>query len=178
MRHAVGVRKALGIRTIFNLLGPLTNPAGAQRQLIGASRAASAEKLAGAIERLGTKRALVVCGNDEFDEVCLWGPTSVFRVEDGRIECTVWKPETLALPQCRVDELRVAAPEDSARVIRSVLAGEAGPARNVVLANVAAALIAAGEAGEPLEGVAKGIEAIDSGRAAATLQRLIDVAAA
>ncbi|HEV8003294.1 MAG TPA: anthranilate phosphoribosyltransferase [Planctomycetaceae bacterium] len=174
MQHAAPVRRQLGFRTIFNLLGPLTNPAAAEFQLLGAGRNALAEKLAGAAARLGTKRTLVVCGNDELDEVSLWGPSKVFRVEDGVIETSEWSAEELGLEECRAADLVVQSPAESAERIRRLLSGERGPARNIVLANTAAALVAAGRSQAPREGVKMGAEAIDSGAAVEVLRRLVD----
>jgi anthranilate phosphoribosyltransferase len=174
MQHAAPVRRQLGFRTIFNLLGPLTNPAAAEFQLLGAGRTALAEKLAGAAARLGTKRTLVVCGNDELDEVSLWGRSKVFRVEDGAIEISEWSAEELGLEECRAADLSVQSPAESAERIRRLLSGERGPARNIVLANTAAALVAAGRSQAPRDGVKSGAAAIDSGAAVEVLRRLVD----
>lgn len=177
MKYAVPVRKALGFRTIFNLLGPLTNPAGAEFQLLGAGRRTLAEKMAEALARLGATRALVVCGNNELDEVSLWGQTLVLRVENGTIEPTEWSAEVLGLDECRVSDLRVSSPTESAKLIKEVLAGAAGPARNIVLANAAAALIVAQKRDKPRDAVALAASAIDSGEARAVLERLTHFAA-
>ena len=174
MRYAAPLRKQLGFRTIFNLLGPLTNPAGADFQLIGASRITVAEKLAQALVRLGTIRAFVVCGNDELDEVSLWGRTTLLRVENRKIEAFEWSAGQLGLEECAVADLRVTSAAESAQVIRDVLSGVKGAARNIVLANAAAALIVAQESREPREAVAIAAAAIDSGRAAALWERLMD----
>ena len=177
MKYAAPVRKQLGFRTIFNLLGPLTNPAGADFQLIGAGRVALAEKLAQALARLGTIRALVVCGNDELDEVSLWGRTTLLRVEKQSIESCEWSAGALGLDECAVADLRVSSAAESAQVIREVFAGAKGAARNIVLANAAAALIVAEKSQDPREAIAIAAEAIDSGRAMALLGRLIDFTA-
>jgi anthranilate phosphoribosyltransferase len=177
MKYAAPVRKQLGFRTIFNMLGPLTNPAGAEFQLLGAGRTALAEKLAQALARLGTTRAFIVCGNDELDEVSLWGRTTVFRVEDHAIDASEWSASVLGLDECTVADLRVNSVADSAQTIRSVISGTKGPARNIVLANSAAALIVAQKCGEPREAVAVAAAAIDTGKAAALLERLIDFSA-
>jgi anthranilate phosphoribosyltransferase len=177
MKHAAPVRKQLGFRTIFNMLGPLTNPAGADFQLIGAGRVAVAEKLAQSLARLGTIRALVVCGNDELDEVSLWGRTTLLRVERQSIEAAEWRAADFGLEECTVGDLRVSSPAESAQVIREVLKGAPGPARNIVLANAAAALIVAEKGRAPREAVGVAAAAIDSGRAGELLNRLIDFAA-
>jgi anthranilate phosphoribosyltransferase len=174
MQHAAPVRRELGYRTIFNLLGPLTNPAAAEFQLLGAGRDALAEKLAGAAARLGTRRTLVVCGNDELDEVSLWGRTKVFSVERGAVEASEWSAERLGLEECGVADLSVQSAAESAGRIRRLLAAERGPARDIVLANTAAALVAAGHSGEPREAVKVGAAAIDSGAASEVLRRLVE----
>jgi anthranilate phosphoribosyltransferase len=172
MKYAAPVRKQLGFRTIFNLLGPLTNPAGADFQLIGAGRVAIAHKLAQSLARLGTTRALVVCGNDELDEVSLWGRTSVLRVERGKIEASEWTADLLGLPECSAADLRISSPAESARLIRDVFSGAKGAARNIVLANAAAALFVGQMGDDPQEGLALAAAAIDSGKAAEMLKRL------
>ena len=175
MKHVAGVRKGLGVRTIFNLLGPLVNPAGAAYQLLGASSVANARLLAGALAHLGRKRAVVVCGNDELDEVALWGCTTAFEVTpEGIIEHT-WTPETIGLPGCSPDDLRVESSEQSADVIRGILADEATPARHIVLANAAAALWTVGKAASLPEGVAQAARAIESGAAEKTLAALVEM---
>jgi anthranilate phosphoribosyltransferase len=174
MQYAAPVRRQLGYRTIFNLLGPLTNPASAEFQVLGAGRHSLAEKLASAAARLETRRTLVVCGNDELDEVSLWGRTKVFRVEGQTVEVSEWSADDLGLAECRVSDLTVQSPADSATTIRSVLAGQAGPARNVVLANTAAALVAAGRTHDLRQAVQIGSEAIDSGAASDVLRRLVE----
>jgi len=177
MKNVAPIRKRLGFRTIFNLLGPLTNPAGADYQLVGAGRCATAEKLSQALARFGPKRAVVVCGNDELDEVSLWGATTAFVVEGEAVRRVDW--EATALTSRRnvtAEELRVESPAESAAVIRRVLAGEESPARDVVIANAAAALFAA-ERAETIEaGLDVAKEAIDSGRARSTLDRLVNTA--
>jgi anthranilate phosphoribosyltransferase len=173
MKSAAPVRQQLGFRTIFNLLGPLTNPASAEYQVIGAGRTHLAELIATALAELGTGRTLVVCGNDELDEVSLWGETAVFVVESKTVTRETWSPETLGLPVCHVQELRVSSPVESAALIHSVLNGESGSARDIVLANAAAALVACQLAAHPLDGVARARAAIDSGSAAQLLQQFV-----
>lgn len=172
MKYAAPVRKQLGFRTVFNMLGPLTNPARAAYQLVGASRTISAEKLAGALHRLGALRALVVCGNDELDEVSLWGETTVFEVSSGGVQRHTWTSVTLGLPTCHVDELKVSSAAESAAVIRRVLAGEAGAARDIVVANAGAALLAANRASTIEQAVSLASDAISQGQAAALSERL------
>ncbi len=174
MRHVAPVRSALGFRTIFNLLGPLTNPAGAAFQLIGTTNIRTAEKLARAVLYLGTQRTLVVCGDDQLDEVSLWGQTTVFDVQGGTLTEAHWTAATFELPECRVTQLQVASPEESARLIRNLLQGTPGPARDIVVANAAAALWCAGRVDSPASGARLAERQIDSRAAADMLARLVE----
>jgi anthranilate phosphoribosyltransferase len=173
MKHVGPVRTALGFRTIFNLLGPLTNPAGAEFQLIGANRTKTAAKLARAVASLGTRRTVVVCGNDQIDEVALWGTTEVLEVVDGRVIPHVWTAKQFELPECNVASLRVQSPAQSAAVISSVLAGDHGPARDMVVANAAAAFWCVYKVEHPAAGARLAEECIDSGKAKHLLSRLV-----
>jgi len=175
MKYVAPVRAQLGFRTIFNLLGPLTNPAGAEYQLIGANRTTIAEKLAGTMAHLGTGRTLVVCGADQLDEVALWGETVLFDVKDGEVTRRVWNAAMLGLDECTPDDLRVSSAGESASVIREVLDRRPGPARDIVVANAAAALMATGRCETPQQGAAVAAETIESGKAAAKLEQLIAV---
>jgi len=172
MKHVVPVRKTLGFRTIFNLLGPLTNPAGADFQLLGANRVSFAEKLATALSELGCRRALVVCGNDELDEISLWGTTTVFEVTTGSVSRHEWSASDFGLPECSASELTVSSAGESAAVIRGILDDTPGPARNIVLANVAAALVAAGRVESPSAGVESAVATLTAGKAAEVLEKL------
>jgi anthranilate phosphoribosyltransferase len=175
MKFAAPVRKQLVFRTIFNLLGPLTNPAGAEFQLVGVGRVALAEKLAAAAARLGTKRTLVVCGNDELDEVSLWGPTTVFRVQNNQVTVSEWSAERLGLSKCASEDVRVRSIKESAdRVARVLNDRESGPTYDMIVANAAAALSAVHGWDDPRDGVEAAKRAIDSGGAAAVLQRLVE----
>jgi anthranilate phosphoribosyltransferase len=173
MQHVGAVRRRLGVRTLFNCLGPLANPAGAAYQLLGVGRAEWLDRLAAALARLGTRRTLLVCGRDGLDEVSLSAPTLVREVVNGQVRTQEWTSADFGLAPCRLEELRVAGPEESAAVIRAVLSGEEGPARRVVLANAAAALLAAERVTSLCEGVAQAAESIGSGRAARVLADLI-----
>ena len=172
MKHAMPVRKALGFRTLFNLLGPLTNPAGAEFQLLGVSTLGAARKMASALAALGRKRALVVCGAGHLDEVSLWGETAVCRVENGAVVEETWTALSVGLPECRAEDLKVESAEESARVIRQVLEGETGPARDMVIVNAAAALVAAGKVKSLDEGAELARDAIDGGGALKVLEQL------
>ena len=174
MKYAAPIRKQLGFRTIFNMLGPLTNPARAAFQLVGASRIVSAEMLANALHRLGASRALVVCGNDELDEVSLWGETAVFEVAADGVQRHTWTTVTLGLPTCRVEDIKVSTAAESASLIRRVLEGEQGAARDIVVANAGAALLAANRTSTIQETVAQAADAIDTGRAAQLCERLVE----
>jgi anthranilate phosphoribosyltransferase len=173
MRFAAPVRKQLRFRTIFNLLGPLTNPARAEFQLVGAHRPETARKLAFALSRLGRRHALVVCGASQLDEVSLWGETQVFEVVGENVVERTWSAATFGLPECRAADLRVSSAQESAAVIREVFAGRAGPARNMVLANAAAGLLAAEKLTEPEAAVAHAAAALDSGAVQSLLQDLV-----
>ncbi len=172
MKHAQPARLELKMRTVFNLLGPLTNPASASRQLVGAPSAHAAELIAGALAALGTDKSFVVHGEDGLDEVSTTAPTIAFEVAGGRIERRYWTPADFGLPACRMDDIRGGDPERNAAIARGVLAGEGGACRNIVLANAAAALVVSGRAAGLLEGVALAADSIDSGRAVETLRAL------
>jgi anthranilate phosphoribosyltransferase len=173
LQRVAAVRRRLGVRTMFNLLGPLANPAHAPYQLLGVGRAENLDRMAGAIARLGTRRALLVCGRDGLDEVSLSGPTLVREVCDGAIAAFEWTPADFDLEPCRLDELRADGPEESAAVIRDVLAGKEGAALRVVLANAAAALLAAERVTTLGEGVKRAAAAVADGRAALVLEGLV-----
>jgi anthranilate phosphoribosyltransferase len=158
----------LPFRTLFNLVGPLANPARPEFQLVGV--AGKARLIAGALAQLGTRRAAVVNGSDGLDEVSLSGPTNVLMIEHGAITEALWEPGDFGLDPVDLIDLKVSGPVDSARRIRGLLAGEPGPARDMVLANAAAALWVTGEPALK-DAVARAAEAIDSGRAARLLER-------
>jgi anthranilate phosphoribosyltransferase len=172
MKHVVPVRRALGFRTIFNLLGPLTNPAGAEFQLLGANRISFAGKLATALAELGCRRALVVCGNDELDEISLWGTTTVFEVTSNSVSQREWRASDFGLSECSADALKVESAGQSADVIRRILENEPGPSRDIVLANAGGALLAAGLAMSPAAGTEMAAAALADGKAAEILQTL------
>ena len=174
MKHAAPVRKQLGFPTIFNLLGPLTNPAGAEYQLLGASSFARAELLATALAALGGRKSIVVCGNDELDEVSLWGTTRAFEIVDGQVSPKNWTAASFGLPECSVDALRVSSAAESGAVIQAIFRGTAPVPASMVLANTAAALLACERVTDLIAGVEIASEAIASGAAMKTLNHLIE----
>jgi len=178
MRHAAPVRRELGIRTAFNLLGPLTNPAGAARQIVGVSRPEFTELLARALLLLGTKRAWVVHGADGIDELTTTGYTKVSESRDGVVNTFYLHPADVGLPKAPAGSLQGGDAKDNARIIESILAGTPGPARDVALLNAGAALFVAAATRTVQEGIARAAAALDSGDARRTLDRLIAISAA
>lgn len=174
MKHAAPIRKELGIPTIFNLLGPLTNPAGAEYQVIGASSDERARLLASALSVLGCRKALIVCGNNELDEVCLWGNTRVFEVAVGQIAESTWNHTDFGLPECDVADLRVKSADQSAAMIRRVLSAEDCAATNIIIANTAAALLAAEKASDLKAAVIEAKRVLTDGLAESKLNDLIE----
>ena len=173
MSHVSRLRRKLGVRTVFNLLGPLANPAGADFQLLGVGSPALLDVLTGALTRLGVRRAVLVCGRDGLDEVSLAAPTIVRVVEGDRHTSTEWQPGDFGLGEVRVDEVGAAGAAESAATIRHVLGGADSPARRITLANAAAGLYAAGTVTTLAEGVARAAESVDSGKARRVLDQLL-----
>jgi anthranilate phosphoribosyltransferase len=172
LRHVAALRRRLGVTTLFNSLGPLANPAGATHQLLGVGRPESVELMAGALAGLGTRRALVVHGQDGIDEVSLSAPTLVREVHGNVIREWKWTARDFALEPCTLRELHADGPEQSAAIIRTVLDGRDGAPTRVVLANAAAALWAAEEVPTLAEGVARAADVVVSGKARAVLEKL------
>lgn len=172
MKYAAPVRRELGIRSIFNILGPLTNPAGAARQLIGVYDPALTDIMAKVLFNLGSVHAFVVRGEDGLDEITLTGETRVTELKDGSIRTYHIKPEDFGFARCSPAELKGGEPDMNARIILDVLGGRRGPARDVVLLNGAAAIVAGGKAGRLEEGIALAHGSIDSGEAMKKLERL------
>ena len=173
MRFVGGPRREIGIRTIFNFLGPLTNPAGAQHQLLGVGDAALAPKLAEVLGRLGTRRAFVVHGEDGLDEVSLSGPTTLQELREGRVHAFSLTPEDVGLERASLAVLKGGTPAENADRIHAIFAGAAGPDRDFVLINAAIGLLAAERVESPTEGVKLAAEAIDSGAAARALAAFV-----
>jgi anthranilate phosphoribosyltransferase len=172
-RHVVPVRKELAVRTIFNFLGPLTNPAGATRQVIGVSDPAFLDTIAGALARLGAVKALVVSSEDGLDEMSTAGSTTVVEVDGPEIHSYALAPEDVGLRRGRYEDVAGGPPEDNAAVTRRIFAGEAGPARDLAALNAGAAIYVAGRADTLESGVRAAEEALDSGAAAEALDRLV-----
>jgi anthranilate phosphoribosyltransferase len=171
MRHAAQVRRDLGLRTVFNLLGPLTNPAGARCQLVGVFDPDRVETLALVLRELGSERAMVVHG-DGLDEITLHAPTRVAELENGQVRTYTLAPEDAGLSRARLKDLAGGDVRENVAIARRVLEGERGPRRDVVLLNAAAALRVAGRSDDLREGAALAARAIDSGEAARLLERL------
>jgi anthranilate phosphoribosyltransferase len=175
MRHAIGPRKEIGIRTIFNILGPLTNPAGADRQVLGVYREELVEVMANVLCELGCRRGFVVHGADGMDEATLTGPTRIGEIRDGEVHLTTVCPEDFDLARCQLADLQGGDAAANAAIVRAVLAGAPGPKRDVVLLNAAFALTAAGAAGAVTAGLDQARRAIDSGAAAEKLAALVQM---
>ncbi len=174
-RFVVPVRKELAVRTIFNFLGPLTNPAGAQRQVIGVSDPAFLEVIAGALARLGARRALVVSSLDGLDELSTCGATRVVQVDGGRLNSYEIAPEEVGLERAAYEDVAGGPPDANARTTRRILAGERGPARDLAALNAGAAIYAAGRVDDLEQGVRAAEAAIDAGAATTALDRLVEL---
>ena len=175
MRHAVGVRRAIRSRTIFNLLGPLCNPAGASRQVLGVSRPEHVDLMAGALAELGAERAWVVHGADGLCDLSVTGASQVAELSGGVVRRMAVHPADVGLPPAPLPELLVESAARSATVVRAILDGERGPQRDHALLNAGAALVVYGIVGELREGVELAGKAIDDGRARAQLARLVEL---
>ena len=174
MKHVMPVRKALGVRTIFNFLGPLTNPAGARRQVIGVSDPAKLETMAAALGELGTDRALVVSSADGLDEFSVSGATRVVELRDGQLASYDVTPEQVGIERAADGAVGAGTPDENARVLRRVLEGEPGTERSLAVLNAAAAIYVGGRAASLRDGVERAREAIDSGAALRTLDAYLE----
>ena len=175
MRHVAGARVEIGTRTIFNLLGPLSNPAGAGRQLVGVFSRAWLEPLARVLDNLGAERAWVVHGSDGLDELTTTGPSHVAELDGGKVRTFELSPGDVGLPTARPGDLRGGDPEHNAAALRALLTGETGPYRDVVLLNSGAALLVAGKAADLRTGVGMAADALDSAKARKVLDSLVRV---
>ena len=175
MRHAAQTRRALGVRTAFNLLGPLTNPASPTRQLVGVPRPEFTELLARSLLRLGSERAWVVHGADGIDEISTTGYTKIAECRSGSVNTFYLHPSDVGLPKAMPASLRGGDARTNAQIVAAVLAGEAGPPRDIVLLNAGASLFIAGAVRSVEDGIRRGSEAIDRGDARRTLERLVSI---
>lgn len=175
MKYAVQPRRDIGIRTVFNLLGPLTNPAMATHQLIGLYSGDLVGMIAHVLKNLGSVCAMVVHGMEGLDEISLCGPTKVAELRGGQVKEYIVEPEQFGLKRCRMEDLHGGNAEQSAAIVRGVLQGDKGPARDVVLLNGGAALYVGGSAATIQDGMRLAAESIDSGKASEKLARLVEM---
>ena len=173
MKHVMAARREMGVRTVFNMLGPLTNPAGANAQVIGVYAASLTDPLAHVLAELGTLRAFVVHGADGLDEISNTGESHISEVHEGVVRSSRVRPEDLGMRRAAIRDLQGGDREENARIIRAVLGGEAGPRRDIVLMNAGAALMVGNKAQDLKEGVALAAASVDSGAAARKLEELV-----
>jgi anthranilate phosphoribosyltransferase len=174
MKHAIGPRREIGIRTVFNILGPLTNPAGAARQLLGVYDGALTETIARVLDNLGSRRVFVVHGEDGLDEISTTGTTQITELDDSNVKTYTIHPEELGLPVSSMDELKGGDAAANAAILKDVLGGGKGPKRDIVLLNSAAVIVAGGKARDLKQGLSLAEESIDSGRAQRKVEELIE----
>ncbi len=175
MRHAIGPRREMAVRTVFNLLGPMTNPAGALHQLVGVFSKQWVKPVAEVFARLGSRHVLVVHAEDGLDEISIAAPTMVAEMRDGRVEVYVVTPEQFGLERAPLDSLKVSSPAESLAIVRRVLDGEPGPAQDIVVLNAGAALYAADLADTLADGVTRARSHLSDGSARARLEALVRV---
>ena len=174
MKHAAGPRREIGLRTIFNLLGPLTNPAGATAQVLGVYDAALTETMAKVLGRLGSREAFVVCGEGSFDEISICGPTRISHLKDGKVFTNEIAPEDYGLERAAPEAIRGGDAKHNAQIIRDILAGQEGPKRDMVLLNAASAFVAAGRDADFKAAIQRAATTIDSGSAQEKLDALVE----
>jgi anthranilate phosphoribosyltransferase len=172
MKFAIGPRREIGIRSIFNILGPLTNPAGANVQILGVYDKKLTPVLAEVLRRLGSRSAFVVHGEDSLDEISITGRTFVSELKDGKVSTYTIEPEDFGLTRASIDDIKGGSADENAQIVMRVLKGELGAPRDIVLLNAAAALVAAGSASDFQEGIKQAAESIDSGAALQKLEAL------
>lgn len=175
MKYVAPVRKELGIRTVFNILGPLSNPAGANMQLLGVYEEEMVEPMARVLSKLGVKSAMVVYGTDGLDEISMSAPTSVCEVRDGTFKKYRMEPEMFGLARCRKEDLIGGTPEENARITKEILGGQKGPKADAVILNSAAALYVAGSAETMAAAVEKAREIVESGKGLEQLTRFVEL---
>ena len=173
MRYAAGPRQEIGIRTIFNLLGPLTNPAGASAQVLGVYDLTLTEKIARVLKRLGTREAFVVCGEGTLDEISICGPTRISHLKNGEVKTFDLTPEEVGLQRAAPETIKGGNAHENARIIREILNGQQSPKRDIVLLNAAAAFVAVGLDSDFKEGIERAKTSIDSGQAKEKLNQLV-----
>ncbi len=175
MKFAIGPRREIGVRTIFNILGPLTNPAFAHAQLLGVFSGELTQMMAEVLKNLGSTAAMVVHGRDGLDEITTTAETEVCQLSRGSLRCYVLDTEAIGLRRARLQDLTVGAPEESAEALKQVLAGKPGPKTDITLANGAAALVVGGVAGSLEEGLEMARESVRAGAAAEALRKLVEI---
>jgi anthranilate phosphoribosyltransferase len=175
MKYTIGPRKEIGVRTIFNVLGPLTNPSLARRQILGVFSPSLTETIAGALANMGSIRAYVVHGTDSLDEISICAPTRISELNNGKITTYTVQPEDFGISRAPSGSITGGTPDENAVIIREVLAGNPGPRRDIVLLNAAFAIAASGCAASPAEGLVKAKESIDSGAAMKKLVKLAEL---
>ncbi len=175
MKYVGAIRKELGFRTVFNILGPLTNPGSPTMQLLGVYDDYLGEPLAQVLINLGVRRGMVVYGQDKLDEISMSAPTRICEIRDGWCRSRIITPEAFGLARCTREDLRGGTPAENARITRDILNGQKGHKRNAVLMNAGAALCIGGKADTMQEGIELAARLIDSGRAMETLNRLIEL---
>jgi anthranilate phosphoribosyltransferase len=173
MKHAIGPRREMAVRTVFNVLGPLTNPAGAPNQIIGVFDGELVELMARVLQRLESRHVMVVHGEDGMDEISISGPTRVAELKNGEISCYTLSPADFGMETAAVDTLRVESAQQSLEMIRAVLADQAGPARDIVCLNAGAAIYVSGRSDTLAAGVDAARAALSSGKATAVLANLV-----
>ena len=175
MKYVGAIRKELGFRTVFNILGPLTNPAKPSMQLLGVYDEYLVMPLAQVLVSLGVKRGMIVYGQDKLDEISLSSPTTICEIRDGWYKTYVIKPEDFGMERCQKEDLKGGSPEENAQITRDILNGAKGPRRDAVLLNAGASLYIGGKADSMQDGVKLAAELIDSGKAAQVLEKFIEV---
>ncbi len=175
MKYVGPIRKELGFRTVFNILGPLTNPGSPSMQLLGVYDEYLVEPLARVLVSLGVKRGMVVYGQDKLDEISMSSPTTICEIRDGWYKTYVIKPEDFGFTTCTKDDLKGGSPAENAKITRDILGGEKGPKRDAVLMNAGCALYIGGKADSISDGIKLAAELIDSGKALETLDKFIEV---
>ena len=175
MKYVGAIRRELGFRTVFNILGPLTNPGSPKMQLLGVYDEYLVNPLAQVLVNLGVKRGMVVYGQDKLDEISMSAPTTVAEIRDGWFKTYTIKPEDFGLTRCTKDELVGGTPDENAMITRQILGGEKGPKRDAVLMNAGASLYIGGKADSMADGIKLAAEIIDSGKALETLEKIIEV---